>query len=46
MTIRSFIEPGAFDPEALMVLGEAFEVAVKELAHDDFAAVAADLRPA
>jgi hypothetical protein len=31
MTIRSFIEPGAFDPEAIMVLGEAFEAAVKEI---------------
>ena len=31
MTIRSFIEPGAFDPQAIMVLGEAFEAAVKEL---------------
>jgi hypothetical protein len=34
MTIRSFIEPGAFDPEAIMVLGEAFEAAVKELPDD------------
>ena len=31
MTIRSFMEPGAFDPQAIMVLGEAFEAAVKEL---------------
>ena len=31
MTIRSFVEPGAFDPQAIMVLGEAFDAAVKEL---------------
>jgi hypothetical protein len=31
MTIHSFIAPGVFEPEAIMVLGEAFETAVKEL---------------
>jgi hypothetical protein len=31
MTIRSFVEPGAFEPETITVLGEALEAAVKEL---------------
>ena len=31
MTIRPFILPEAFAPEAIMVLGEAFDAAVKEL---------------
>jgi len=33
MPIRPFIQPGAFDPEAIAVMSEAFEAALKEL-HD------------
>jgi hypothetical protein len=33
MPIRSFIAPGAFGPEALVAMSEAFEAALKEL-HD------------
>jgi hypothetical protein len=33
MPIRSFIGPGAFDPEAIAVMSEAFEAALKAL-HD------------
>jgi hypothetical protein len=31
MSIRSFIQPGAFEPEAIAVMSEAFETAIKEL---------------
>jgi hypothetical protein len=31
MPIRSFIQPGAFDPEAIAAMKEAFEAALKEL---------------
>jgi hypothetical protein len=31
MSIRSFIEPGAFGPEAIAAMGEALEAAFKEL---------------
>jgi hypothetical protein len=31
MSIRAFIQPGAFDPEAIAVMSEAFEGAIKEL---------------
>jgi hypothetical protein len=31
MPIRSFVEPGAFEPEAIAVMSEAFEAAVEEL---------------
>ena len=31
MPIRSFIQPGAFDPEAIAAMSEAFEAALKEL---------------
>ena len=31
MSIRVFIQPGAFEPEALTAMGEAFEAACKEL---------------
>ena len=31
MPIRSFVEPGAFDPEAISAMNEALEAAVKEL---------------
>ena len=31
MPIRSFTQPGAFDPEAIAVMSEAFEAACKEL---------------
>jgi hypothetical protein len=30
MPIRSFIEPGVFEPEVLAVMGEIFEAACKE----------------
>jgi hypothetical protein len=31
MPIRSFIQPGAFDPEAIAAMSEALETAIKEL---------------
>jgi hypothetical protein len=31
MPIRSFVEPGAFDPEAIAAMSEALEAALKEL---------------
>ena len=31
MPIRSFVEPGAFDPEAIAEMSEALEAALKEL---------------
>jgi len=31
MPIRSFIQPGAFDPEAIAAMSEALEAALKEL---------------
>ena len=31
MPIRSFLEPGAFEPEAVAAMSEAFEAACKEL---------------
>jgi hypothetical protein len=31
MSIHSFVTPGAFDPAALAVMGEAFEAACKAL---------------
>ena len=31
MSIRSFMQPGAFEPEAIEVMSEAFEAAIKEL---------------
>jgi hypothetical protein len=31
MSIRSFMQPGAFEPEAIAVMSEAFEAAIKEL---------------
>ena len=31
MSIRSFMQPGAFEPEAIAVMSEAFEAALKEL---------------
>jgi len=31
MSIRSFVKPGAFDPEALAAMGEAFDAACKAL---------------
>jgi hypothetical protein len=31
MPIRSFVEPGAFDPEAIGAMSEALEAALKEL---------------
>ena len=31
MSIRSFVTPGAFDPEALAAMGEAFDAACKAL---------------
>jgi hypothetical protein len=31
MPIRSFIEPGEFDPEAIAVMNEAFDAACKAL---------------
>jgi hypothetical protein len=31
MSIRSFIQPGAFEPEAITIMSEAFEAAIKEL---------------
>ena len=33
MPIRLFIQPGAFDPEALAAMSEALEAALKELQH-------------
>ncbi len=33
MRIHSFIEPGAFDPEAIAAMSEALEAALKELQH-------------
>ena len=31
MSIRSFMQPAAFEPEAIAVMSEAFEAALKEL---------------
>src|SRR5467141_19175 len=31
MPIRPFMQPGAFDPEAIAAMSEAFEVALKEI---------------
>jgi hypothetical protein len=31
MPIHSFLQPGAFDPEAIALMGEALEAALKEL---------------
>jgi hypothetical protein len=31
MSIRSFLQPGAFEPEAIAAMSEAFEAALKEL---------------
>jgi hypothetical protein len=31
MPIHSFIQPGAFEPEAIAAMSEAFEAALKEL---------------
>ena len=31
MPIRPFMQPGAFDPEAIAAMSEAFEAALKEL---------------
>ncbi len=31
MSIHSFVRPGAFDPEAIAVMSEAFDAACKEL---------------
>jgi hypothetical protein len=31
MAIRSFVEPGAFDPEAIAAMSEALEAALKKL---------------
>ena len=31
VSIRLFIQPGAFEPEAIAVMSEAFEAALKEL---------------
>jgi hypothetical protein len=31
--MRLFIQPGAFDPEALAAMSEALEAALKELQH-------------
>jgi hypothetical protein len=31
MPIRPFIEPGAFEPDAIAAMSEAFEAALKEL---------------
>jgi hypothetical protein len=31
MSIRSFVEPGGFDPEAIATMCEALEAALKEL---------------
>ena len=31
MSIRLFIQPGAFEPEAITVMSEVFEAALKEL---------------
>ena len=31
MPIHSYIQPGAFEPEAVAAMSEAFEVALKEL---------------
>jgi hypothetical protein len=31
MPIRSLIQPGAFDPEAIAAMGDALEAALKEL---------------
>jgi hypothetical protein len=31
MSIRSFVTPGVFDPEALAAMGEAFDAACKAL---------------
>jgi hypothetical protein len=33
MPIRSFVEPGAFEPEAIAVMSEALEAALKELSN-------------
>ncbi len=31
MPVRSFVEPGAFEPEAIAAMSEAFDAACKEL---------------
>jgi hypothetical protein len=31
MSIRSFVKPGEFEPEAIAVMSEAFDAACKEL---------------
>jgi hypothetical protein len=33
MSIRLFIQPGAFEPEAIAVMSQALEAALKELQH-------------
>jgi hypothetical protein len=35
MPIRTFIQPGAFDPEAIAAMGEAFDAACNELQNTD-----------
>jgi hypothetical protein len=35
MPIRSFMQPGAFEPEAIAAMTEAFEAALKELQDTD-----------
>jgi hypothetical protein len=43
MPIRSFIQPGAFDPEAIAAMSEAFEAALKELQDTGQRTVARDV---
>jgi hypothetical protein len=43
MPIRSFIQPGAFDPEAIAAMSEAFEAALKELQDTGQRTVACDV---
>ena len=43
MPIRSFLQPGAFEPEAIAAMGEAFDAACKELAETGQAEVAREV---
>jgi hypothetical protein len=43
MPIRSFIQPGAFDPEAIAAMSKAFEAALKELQDTGQRTVARDV---
>jgi hypothetical protein len=43
MPIRSFVEPGAFDPEAIAAMTEAFDAACEKLADSDQPEVAREV---